>query len=83
MNPLDIVLIVFVVLVVICLIVLAASEPKYTWRDFMTLEERMAELGRAMDELRIAIGNKLVPAFEQASESILKFAKAASRFRLE
>ncbi len=72
MNPLDIVLTVFVVLVIIYLIVLAASEPKYTWRNCMTFKERLEELGRAVYELHLAISDKSMPDI-----------KAVGKIRLE
>ena len=70
MSALDIILVVFVVLFVVCLIILAASEPRYTWRDIATLDEIIADMELRVAAMGAAIGRAIAPILERLHKSL-------------
>lgn len=76
MNIAELMLIVCCVLVVFVLIIIAVSEPRYTWRDVMTFDDRMAEMNESFAALAREIGEKLIPAFTKAIDATSQFSEA-------
>lgn len=70
MNALDVILFVFFALFVFYLVIVAATEPRYTWRAVATLEEVMQEFSDSLEHMKELIGTSLVPAFLKCSREI-------------
>ena len=81
----DYILFIIFFLFVIALVIVAASEPTYTWRDIAKPAEQFEfawrELEESVYQLRIAVGRKLLPVFKRAADSIMtEFSKSAAHF---
>lgn len=70
MNALDVILFVFFALLVFYLVIVAATEPHYTWRDIATLEEIMQELQDRVDRMFEHIGAALLPILSRCVDSV-------------
>lgn len=83
MSVLDVILFVILALFVIYLAIVAATEPRYTWRDIATPAEKFAEawreLNESIDRLKKAVGDKLVPVFIKLVEDTERAFSEAGR----
>lgn len=82
MNALEIILAIIVIMFVVYLVVLALSEPRYTWRSTATLDEILEEMQASLNDLAACIDVGLVPVFQDAIKSLDEFSEAMSRVRL-
>lgn len=75
MSALDIILLSILALFVFYLVIVAAMEPRYTWRDCMTLEDKLNELQSRIDAIMAEIGRAIIPAIEKMANVFDGFEK--------
>lgn len=77
MTALDVILFSIFAMFVLYLVTVAATEPRYTWRDIATTIEKFTEawreLNNSMEQLSIAIGKQLLPAMKRVANSFNGF----------
>lgn len=75
MSALDVILLSILVLFVLYLAIVAVTEPSYTWRDCMTLEDKLNELQSRVDAIMAKIGRAIIPTIEKMANVFDGFEK--------
>lgn len=79
MTALNVILFSIFALFVLYLVIIAVTEPHYTWRDTMTLEDKLNALQSRVDAIMAEIGRAIIPAIENIASVFEEFEKRTGK----